>query len=74
MITKQQIHCREKGALVVVLLETRTHGRGRYAATTLTPISCTQKLECPGTAFCRFVNPLTTQVPLEIPECASAST
>ncbi len=68
MIVKQQVYCSEKGIWVEALLEERTVRAGGDTVTTRTPLSCTRMAECSRTLFCRFVNPLTTRNPLEIPD------
>lgn len=62
MIQKEQMHCKERGTAVDVLVEVKQAGR---AGSTRTCLNCMAMTGCAPTAFCRFVNPLTTRSPLE---------
>lgn len=57
MISKENIFCQELKGTVEVLVESKK-GKVRN------PVSCTKAFECSRTTFCRFVNPLTTRIPL----------
>lgn len=63
MIQKEQMHCKERGTAVDVLVEIRQTGK---AAPTRTCLNCMAMTGCAPTSFCRFVNPLTTRSPLEV--------
>lgn len=57
MIEKKDLFCQLREENVEALVENK---RGKEP----TPVSCTKMIECDRTAFCRFVNPLTTRNPL----------
>ena len=64
MILKQTAYCTVRNMTVETLVEETKVG-GRKATVQRTPLTCARMAECPRTTFCRFVNPLTTRVPLE---------
>lgn len=71
MIQKEQMHCTERRSTVEVLVEIRNPGKGTGNRTCL---NCLAMAGCAPTAFCRFVNPLTTRSPLEALSTASVPT
>ncbi|GHT01087.1 hypothetical protein FACS1894139_18200 [Planctomycetales bacterium] len=57
MLEKEDFFCVEKKGTVSALVDHKRHGGA--------PMTCTEMLSCSATTFCRFVNPLTTRVPLK---------
>jgi hypothetical protein len=66
MIRKEQAFCTERRVVVEALLEETRVGKAKTAQKV--PLACTRMGECAKTAFCRFVNPLTMRVPLQMIE------
>ena len=57
-------HCEIRNAVVEVLMVKLKKSKQKTA--TLTPVRCQSSSECPRSAFCRFVNPLTTRIPVKL--------
>ncbi len=64
-------HCEIRDCKVEILMVTLKKGKNKEGVKT--PIRCQSAAECPRSSFCRFVNPLTTRVPVNIDAPAEAS-
>lgn len=76
MMQKRTMYCTLKETNVEAMVMEKRQGRGANATTTDMPLSCQNAKSCERTTFCRFVNPLTTRVPLtpEQPKNTPATT
>ncbi len=72
MISREQCFCEVRKTNVIAYVEESARNRGRKQPSSRNPVACAESSTCPRTAFCRFVNPLTTRNPLT-PADASAS-
>lgn len=54
--------CEIRGAEVEILMVKMKKAKQKESV--LTPFRCQQSADCPRSAFCRFVNPLTTRLPV----------
>ncbi|MCC8190707.1 MAG: hypothetical protein LIP77_08750 [Planctomycetes bacterium] len=64
-------HCEirnQQVELLMVVLKKAKHKPGSR-----TPLRCQSSGECPKSSFCRFVNPLTTRIPVNLDSAAEAS-
>jgi|GEM_PF-1873119 len=75
LFEKAQGHCEIRGMNVEILMVAMK--KTRQKAATKTPVRCQSASSCPKSSFCRFVNPLTTRIPVTFagtnPEEAEAS-
>jgi hypothetical protein len=58
------MYCQVCEEEVQAMVEQRKVRRAGQTMTVKTPLSCERVKVCPRTAFCRFVNPLSTRNPL----------
>ena len=56
--------CEIRGSDVEILMVRLK--KGKQKAGTLTPVRCQSSADCPRGAFCKFVNPLTTRIPVNL--------
>lgn len=54
--------CEVRGEQVEILM--LRHKKGKQKQGALTPFRCQSSADCPRGSFCRFVNPLTTRIPV----------
>lgn len=47
--------------------------KSKQKAAVLTPMRCNCSGECPRSTFCRFVNPLTTRLPVDLERAAGGT-
>ncbi len=66
MFNKRRCWCTLIGQEVEAIVEETRKGRGAKAERVYTFYTCAHAGRCDRTAFCRFVNPLTTRNPLEL--------
>ena len=71
MFEKVTGRCQLKNSSVEILYAALTKGKPGAAATK-TPIRCTASAECPKSAFCKFVNPLSNRIPVDFGEASKA--
>ncbi len=64
LFEKVRGHCEIRGTDVEILMVTLKKTKQKEA--TKTPVRCQSAAECPKSSFCRFVNPLTTRLPVKI--------
>ena len=57
-------HCEIRGKDVDILMVQLK--KSKQKAGVRTPVRCQSSSECPRSAFCRFVNPLTTRLPVNL--------
>lgn len=58
-------HCEIRDKEVEILMVKLKKGKGARAGV-LTPVRCQSAAECAKSSFCRFVNPLTTRIPVKM--------
>lgn len=58
--------CEIRQREVEILMVKMRKAKGKESA--LTPLRCQSASECPKSSFCRFVNPLTTRLPVVFPD------
>jgi len=56
-------HCEIRGCQVEILMVKLKKSKQKGA---LTPIRCQNSGDCPKSSFCKFVNPLTTRIPVNL--------
>lgn len=64
MFEKITGHCQERGHEVDILFVNLKKGKTKQGAKT--PIRCQSANECPRSTFCKFVNPLTNHIPVDM--------
>ncbi len=70
MFEKVTGHCQLRGGNVEILFVETGKGRGKEGVKT--PVRCQSSGECSRSAFCKFVNPLSNRIPVELPAPAKA--
>ncbi len=65
MFEKVQGHCQLRNCEVEILYVTLKKGKSKNGVKT--PVRCQNAGECPRSSFCKFVNPLTTHFPVDMP-------
>ncbi len=70
MLEKVTGHCQLRGGDVEILFVELGKGKGK--AGVKTPVRCQSSGKCPKSAFCKFVNPLSNRIPVELPSSAKA--
>jgi len=75
MMSQQIVNCQIRQEAVCVTYMQMPHARGFRAKTApeKRPLACACSADCPRTAFCRMVNPLTTRLPFDLNEAATAT-
>lgn len=63
-------HCDIRGCQVEILMVKLK--KSKQKAGTLTPVRCQSSGECSKSSFCRFVNPLTTRIPVDLAGASEA--
>lgn len=71
MMAKRPMFCTEKNMEVEALVQEKKSGRGSAATVSYAPLTCQNAKNCERTTFCRFVNPLTTRIPLTMPQASN---
>ena len=66
MVGKRACVCQAKKATVQALVQETKKGKGKNVEVSYKVLSCDNSRTCEKSLFCRFVNPLTTRVPLEV--------
>jgi hypothetical protein len=66
MISKRECYCSVLEESVEAIVEESSAGRGKGAAVRRAFLRCSRSGVCSKSAFCRFVNPLTTRNPLSL--------
>ncbi len=64
-------HCHERNHNVDILFVNLKKGRAKQGAKT--PIRCQSANECARSTYCKFVNPLTNHIPVDMETVATAS-
>lgn len=64
MFEKVTGHCHERDHEVDILLVNLKKGKTKQGAKT--PIRCQSSNECPRNTYCKFVNPLTNHIPVDM--------
>ena len=64
MFEKVTGHCQLRNGAVELLFVNLKKGKGKEG--TKTPIRCQSSAECPKSAFCKFVNPLSNRIPVDL--------
>lgn len=57
-------HCEVRGCDVEIIMVRLKKSKQKESV--LTPLRCQSSSKCPKSAFCRFVNPLTTRIPVNL--------
>ena len=57
-------HCEIRGCQVEILMVKLKKAKQKNGS--LTPIRCQSSGECAKSSFCKFVNPLTTRIPVNL--------
>ncbi|MHC4870827.1 MAG: hypothetical protein ACYTFY_03185 [Planctomycetota bacterium] len=65
MIDKKECFCSLQEKNVTAIVEQISKGRGKGSETLTTFLNCDDSSTCNRESFCKFVNPLTTRIPLE---------
>lgn len=63
LFEKARGRCEIRGMDVEILMVTLKKTKQKEG--TKTPVRCQSASECPKSSFCRFVNPLTTRIPVD---------
>lgn len=71
MFEKVGGHCQVRGCGVEILFVKLKKSKGKTGAKM--PIRCQSSAECPRNTFCKFVNPLTNHMPVELPKIGGKS-
>ncbi len=71
MFEKVTARCQLKNSNVEIVFVELKKGKAKAAART--PIRCQSSSECPGSAFCKFVNPLSNRIPVDFDGSAGSS-
>ncbi len=64
MFEKVSGHCQVRELDVDILFVSLKKGKTKQGAKT--PIRCQSSNECPRSTFCKFVNPLTNHIPVDL--------
>jgi hypothetical protein len=70
MFEKVTAHCQHRNSDVEILFVDLKKGKAKESAKT--PIRCQSSAECPKSAFCKFVNPLSNRIPVDFGGSAEA--
>lgn len=70
MFEKVTGHCEILGKEVEIFMVRLKKGKKKEA--TLTPVRCQCSSQCAKSVFCRFVNPLTTRLPVKLDTASEA--
>lgn len=68
MFEKVTARCQLKNSDVEIIFVELKKGKSKDAART--PIRCQSSAECPKSAFCKFVNPLSNRIPVDFSDPA----
>lgn len=64
MFEKVTGHCQLKNSPVEIMFVALNKGKAKGAGAK-TPVRCVSSAECPKSAFCKFVNPLSNRIPVD---------
>lgn len=64
MFEKVTGHCQIRNSDVVLLFVDLKKGKSKDG--TKTPIRCQNSGDCPKSSFCKFVNPLSNRIPVDL--------
>jgi len=65
LVEKVTGHCEIAGDKVEIVMMRMKKPKQKGPAT-LTPLRCLNSVNCAKSSFCRFVNPLTTRIPVDL--------
>ncbi len=70
MFEKVTVRCQLRESNVEILFVNLRKGKAKESVRT--PVRCQSSSECPRSAFCKFVNPLSNRIPVDFGDSAEA--